>query len=110
MYCHSMIKIISLLPATVSEVSKKLNIDSKKIEEILIDLFKRGLVIIEDRINNKDVYGIPEDFGMFLDLILFDRGYTKMGRGFRDKIQEFFNDWKNVLGLYVNCSFLHVPI
>ncbi len=84
-------KIISLLPGTSFDVSKKVNLNSEEVEKILIDLFYRGVVIVE-KLNNKNLFKVPEDAGVFMDMVLFDLDrYSGKGSSFYDRWKEFYN-------------------
>ncbi len=83
--------VISILPGTSLDVSKKMNLNSEKVEKILIDLFYRGVVIIE-KLNSKDLFKVPEDVGVFMDMVLFDLNrYLKKGDSFYNRWKEFYN-------------------
>lgn len=84
-------EVISLLPATSLNVAEKINLSNKEVKKILIDLFYRGIVIVEN-LNGEDLFKIPEDVGVFMDLVLFDLNrYSKKGKSFYDRWKEFYN-------------------
>jgi len=84
-------KIISFLPGTSFDISKKININSIEVKKVLIDLFYRGVVIVE-KLNGEDIFKLPEDVGVFMDMVLFDLNrYSKKGKSFYDRWKEFYN-------------------
>lgn len=84
-------ELISLLPATTANISKTLRVNQGRIKRQLLELFDRGLVTVEKREGCEDVFCLPEDAGVFMDMILFDKRYMDKGNAFFERWKEFFD-------------------
>jgi len=86
---------LTLLPATADELATRAGLASDEARNVLQDLYVRGLVLAgEPPANDADagpVYDTPRTSGTFVDLLLFDQRYRRLGSHFYDLFSQFYN-------------------
>ncbi|MCS7121994.1 MAG: 4Fe-4S binding protein [Archaeoglobaceae archaeon] len=82
-------KIVAFLPASIEELAKKFSIEKEKVEKILENLFRKGVVIPRD-FKNRDYYRFVRDIVQLHDATLAskhmkDPEFAKLWKEFGEK-------------------------
>jgi len=83
---------IVALPATPRQLAARLGEDEERIATGLHDLFGRGLVFIAEHTDQGPRYVADDNPGRFMDMILFDPRYSRLGERFFDLWRDFYNN------------------